>query len=114
MSGLNYVEYSPDYELVDSIVGADYSWNAIGVWRNTKTNQFFYATDSGSSCNSAWDSLEDKDLIALTEGNFAEFAVEAESFNGEYGVTETDIAGFLHDIQQKMGIFPGVTEVGRN
>lgn len=107
------VEDDPNFEVIDSIVEADYSWSAIGVWRNVKTNQFFWSTDSGCACNGPWESLEASDLFPLTEGNFAEFAAEAEDFIN-HGITAADIASFLHEIQQKMDIWPGVMTVGRD
>ncbi len=49
--------------------GAGYDWSTFGVFINPDTKQFFYAKDSGCSCNSPWDNYTSgADLTPATPG----------------------------------------------
>ncbi len=87
------------YTFVGGICTADYSWTAVGVWRQDATGRLFYATDSGCSCSEPLDSIGRGDLTPLTHDTYGEF---------EQAVRDTD-AGlaveneFLAEMREEMG-----------
>lgn len=83
------------YELITEVVEADYSWSAVGLFKQVATGRVYFATDGGCSCNGPWDDLTEGDFTPLTRDNMQE-AIEAAK-NTHEGPGE--ITAFIAEIE---------------
>jgi hypothetical protein len=102
-------------EIIHTIAAEpDYSFDMLVVWNRLSDGALFFAQDSGCSCPSPFEEYYTlDDLTPLTGLSYVEFEVLAVAYGGE---TAQDSGGVfieevLHDIQQRLAIFPGVRAV---
>lgn len=85
MSGVYYNPEEYDLEIIRDVdkSSGSYEFDQFVVWRNIKTNEFYFATDSGCSCptpfeNESLKTLQknkfDKHSYSFFETNFDEWA----------------------------------------
>lgn len=65
--GSRFICEGATHELVESVENYEsYEWDAVGIFRRLSDGRLFWATDSGCSCNSAWEDATEADLEPLT------------------------------------------------
>ena len=75
-----------------------YDWDAVGVWADE--NGFYLGTDSGCSCNSAWEYYDDGALTGpLTADQVIEEVTSLMRDAGYGGHTQEDIDNVVEAIR---------------
>lgn len=97
----------PDWEFIEELIEADYSWDGVGVFWNKSDDTYWWGTDSGCSCYGPWESTEPSDLLPLDNAHAKEFA---EAVKGVGGYNDEEHTSFIHRMLKEADIYPGVIE----
>lgn len=69
-------------EMIDSVeLEPDYDFHIIAVWRDTETNKFYYASDSGCSCPTPFEDYNELAALSpLNDQTWDEFRAHVKGF----------------------------------
>ena len=87
--------FEEQYELIVDVRTCDYSWSAVGLFRQKETGRVYYATDGGCSCNYAWADTTEANLTPLTRDNMQEVIRSAQNVDASV----SEVADFIKQME---------------